>query len=405
MPLAGLRVVDLTTFWAGPFATCLLADMGADVIKVESVQRPDGMRFAGALPSEPLWERSPVFAGVNPGKRDVTLRLDSPEGVALIKRLIEVSDVVIENFSPRVVEQFGLDWPSVHAVNPRAIMVRMPAFGLSGPWRDRPGFAMTVEQVSGLAWVTGYQDMPLVVRGACDPLGGLHAVFGLLLALEHRRRTGEGQLVEVALAEVALNAAAEQIVEYSAYGRLIDQRENRGAFAAPQGVYRAAGEDRWIAVAVATNEQWRALCHVIGAADLEAEPSLATAAGRMAAHDRIDERIEAWTCSLDAGEAARRLLDAGVPAQPLVNGHQLMPNAQLEARGFFQLIEHPVTGTSRYPGLPMSFSGLPRALHKGPPPLLGQHNDEVLRDLLGLDDGQITALRERKVIGERPTFM
>ncbi len=405
LPLAGLRVVDLTTFWAGPFATCLLADMGADVIKVESIQRPDGMRFAGAMPTERLWEWSPVFAGVNPGKRDVTLKLDSDEGIALVKRLIEVSDVVIENFSPRVVEQFGLDWPAVHAVNPRAIMVRMPAFGLSGPWRDRPGFAMTVEQVSGLAWVTGYDDMPLVVRGACDPLGGLHAVFALLLALEHRRRTGDGQLVEVALAEVALNAAAEQAIEYSTYGRLIDQRGNRGSYAAPQGVYRCAGEDAWIALAAATDEQWRGLCRVVGASDFHDDPALATAEGRHAAHDEIDRRIEAWTAARDPDEAAARLLDAGVPAQPLVNGHRLMPNPQLEARGFFHEMDHPVTGKTRYPGLPMTFSGLPRALHKAPPPMLGQHNDEVLAGLLGLGADEIGKLREKRIIGERPTFM
>ncbi len=405
LPLAGLRVLDLSTFWAGPFATWLLAAMGADVIKVESIQRPDGMRFAGAIATDRLWEWSPVFAGVNSGKRGVTLRLDSTEGIALVKRLIERADVVIENFSPRVVEQFGLDWPSVHAVNPRTIMLRMPAFGLDGPWRDRSGFAMTVEQVSGLAWVTGYQDMPLVVRGACDPLGGVHAAFALLLAIEQRRQSGKGELVEVPLAEVALNVACEQSIEYSAYGRLIDQRGNRGRYAAPQGVYRCAGEDAWIAIAAATDEQWRGLAKRIDAGDLLADPALITREGRRAAHDAIDARIEAWLATRDQVTAVQQLLAAGVPAHPLVNGHFLMPNPQLEARGFFQVMQHPATGDTRYPGLPMAFSALPRNLHRSPPPVLGEHNEEVLRGELRLSEEELAALRKKQIIGDRPSFM
>ena len=165
LPFEGLRVVDLTAFWAGPAATALLADLGADVVKIESIQRPDGMRFAGALRNETLWECCPIYHGANTGKRDVTLRLDCEAGRALCERLIADADVVVENYSARVLENFGLGWERIHALAPRAILVRMPSFGLDGPWRDRVGFAMNIEQVSGLAWMTGYPDMPLVVRG------------------------------------------------------------------------------------------------------------------------------------------------------------------------------------------------------------------------------------------------
>ena len=188
LPFTGLRVVDLTAFWAGPYTTSILSDLGADVVKVESIQRPDGMRFATAVRNDRLWEWSQVFHGVNPGKRDVTLQLDHPDGLALLKRLIGEADIVIENFSARVMPAFGLDADTVRALNARAIYVRMPAFGLDGPWKDRAGFAMTVEQVTGLAWVTGYDDLPLVMRGVCDPLGSAHAVFALTLALEEPRR-------------------------------------------------------------------------------------------------------------------------------------------------------------------------------------------------------------------------
>jgi crotonobetainyl-CoA:carnitine CoA-transferase CaiB-like acyl-CoA transferase len=405
LPLVGLRVIELSTFWAGPIAGCVLADMGAEVVKVESIQRPDGMRFAGAIPVDRLWEWSPVFAGVNLGKREVTLQLGNQEGMALLERLIRDADVLIENFSARVMDNFGLGWEVVHALNPRTIMVRMPAFGLDGPWRDRAGFAMTVEQASGLAWITGYEDLPLVPRGPCDPIGGMHAVFGLLLALEHRRGCGEGQLVELPLVEAALNVAAEQVIEYSAYGRLLNRAGNRGPGAAPQGVYACAGEEEHLALAVANDQQWQALCALMGAPEWSRNPALAEARGRRAAHDQIDEQIAEWLSLRKRDEAVQMLLDAGIPAHALTNGHYLMPNPQLEHRRFFQEMDHPVTGRTRYPGLPMAFSGLDRHLHRRPPPTLGQHNDEILGGELGLSEEELRGLRERKVIGERPSFM
>jgi len=405
LPLEGLRVVDLTNFWAGPLAAAYLADMGADVIKVESIQRPDGMRFAGAVPGERLWEWSPVFHGANTGKRDVTLRLDSQEGMALIRRLIADADVLIENFSARVLENFGLGWDTVRELNPRIVMVRMPAFGLDGPWRDRAGFAMTVEQVSGMAWITGYHDMPLVPRGSCDPIGGMHAVLALLMALEHRRKTGEGQLVEVPLVEVAVNLSAEQVIEHSAYGQILERDENRGPVAAPQGVYRCGGDGGLLAVAIASDEQWLAWVRLLGEPAWARDPQLATVAGRRARHDSLDLQIETWLGDRCAEPAAAQLRAAGIPAQVLINAYRLMPNAQLEARGFFQTLTHPITGETRYPGLPMRFSALPRALHPSPAPCLGQHNEEVLTARLGLSREQIERLREQKIIGERPSFM
>jgi crotonobetainyl-CoA:carnitine CoA-transferase CaiB-like acyl-CoA transferase len=404
LPLDGLRVVDLTCFWAGPIATAYLADLGADVVKVESIQRPDLMRFAGAVPGPELWEWSPVFAGANPGKRDLTLNLDSEAGMGVLKRMIAGADVVIENFSARVLDNFGLGWETIHALNPKAVLVRMPAFGLDGPWRDRTGFAMTIEQASGLAWMTGYEDLPLVVRGACDPIGGMHAVFALLLALEERERSGEGSLVEVPLLETALNIGAEQVVEYTATGHVLARDSNRGPVSAPQGLYPCAEAGEYVAVAVPDDATWRALREALGDPEWARDPDLASAEGRCAAHDAIDERLSEWTRQRRRDDAAETLSCAGVPAEAIINAHSLMPNAQLEHRGFFQTMEHPVTGKTRYPGFPMGFSALGRGLHRWPPPTLGQHNDEVLLEL-GLSEHEIARLREEKVIGERPAFM
>ncbi len=402
--LEGLKVVDLTAFWAGPLAACFLADMGADVVKIESIQRPDGMRFAGAVPNAEMWEWSPVFHGANPGKRDVTLKLDDERGIALLKKMIEGADVLIENYSARVLENFGLDWASVKAMNPRIVMVRMPAFGLGGPWRDRPGFAMTVEQMSGLAWMTGYDDMPLVPRGSCDPIGGMHTIFALLLALQERARDGKGRLVEIPLVEVAINIAAEQVLEYSAYGELLARAENRGPVSAPQGVYACPDDDHLIAVAVTGDDQWRTLTKIAGDADWASDARFETHAGRREHHGDLDTALGAWLATQDAGELLPRLRAAGIAAEDVINARRLMPNDQLLARGFYQDLEHPRTGTTRYPGWPLAWSGLPRALHARPAPCLGEHNEEVLREL-GLGDDEIEALRADQIIGNRPTFM
>lgn len=405
LPFAGLRVVDLTAFWAGPYTTSILSDFGADVVKVESIQRPDGMRFATAVRNDTLWEWSQVFHGVNPGKRDVTLRLDHTGGLALLKRLIAEADVVIENFSARVMPGFGLDAETVRSLNPQALYVRMPAFGLDGPWKDRAGFAMTVEQVTGLAWVTGYEDLPLVMRGVCDPLGSTHAVFALGLALEERRRTGLGQVVEVALVEPALAVAAEQVIEASAHGVVLGRSGNQMPHAAPQGVFDTRHEDECLAVSITTEAEWRGLCVALRADDWRNDEALSSHAGRYAAHDQLVARLSAWARSRTRDECLSALLAQGVPASAVIDGHRLHPNEQLAARRFFQTMEHPVTGRTRYPSFPADFSLFERELHRGPPPTLGQHNREILQGELGLTDTAFERLEAEGLVGTRPSFL
>src|SRR6202011_1189069 len=237
LPLAGIRVADFTAFWAGPVATQVLASLGADVIKIEGGRRPDGMRFAGSRPPtwEQWWEWGPVFLCSNTNKRGVSIELSEPRGRALALDLIARSDLVVENFSPRVMANFDLEWEAVNAANPRAIMVRMPAFGLDGPWRDRVGFAQTMEQATGMAWMTGHADGPPVIpRGVCDPMAGLHAAFAAIAALVIRDRDGAGMHVESTMVESALNVAAEMLVEHSRNGIEMCRDGNRGPGASPQ---------------------------------------------------------------------------------------------------------------------------------------------------------------------------
>jgi len=404
-PLAGLRVIDFTAFWAGPFATQYLAGMGADVIKVESIQRPDGMRFQSVRPptSDGWWEWSALFHTVNLGKRGITLDLGRPAGIELVTRLLADADVAVENFSPRVMDNLGLRYDDLAARNPRLIMVRMPAFGLDGPWRDRVGFAQTMEQLSGMAWLTGFADGPPVLpRGPCDPLAGLHALVALLAALEHRARTGRGQLVEATMVEAALNAAAEMVLEAGAYGARLMRDGNRGPVAAPQNLYACRGDYRWLALAVTDDEAWRALLDVMGRPAWSRDAALATAAGRRAHHDRVDAAIAAWCADRDVETLVEELAARGIAAAPVVPAARLGDNPQLRAHGFFETVVHPVTGALVHPSLPMRLPADRARWFARPAPTLGQHTEEVLRDLLGLDAGAIARLRAGGVIGERP---
>jgi crotonobetainyl-CoA:carnitine CoA-transferase CaiB-like acyl-CoA transferase len=361
--------------------------------------------MAGHYPD--WWEASPHFLHVNSNKRGITLDLSQPKGLALLERLVAQCDAVVENFTPRVLEQFGLDWKRIQALSPRTILVRMPAFGLSGPWRDHTGFAQTMEQFTGLAWVTGHRhDQPRIPRGPCDPIAAMHTVFALLVALEERRATGRGLHVESTMVESALNIAAEQVVEWSAYGRRMEREGNRSALAAPQGLYACAEGptvvDKWLALSVATDEQWRALREALGSPGWALDPALDTREGRRKAHDAIDERIAEWTRGRDRTELVATLRALGIPASVVANpGRLLQTNPQLRARGYFETPAHPVVGATPLPSLPFRCEGIERWL-RTPAPTLGQHNEAVLRTMLGLSPEELRELEAEGVIGTRP---
>ncbi|MDT5221776.1 MAG: hypothetical protein QOF15_3881, partial [Mycobacterium sp.] len=322
LPLQGVRIVDLTAFWAGPAATHLLAAFGADIVKVESIQRPDGIRYSGGMRTDvdDWWEYGWVFQAMNTNKRSVTLDLGSSDGRRLFRSLAAGADVVIENFSPRVMDHFDLTADVLLELNPKLVVVRMPAFGLDGPWRERVGFAPTMEQIGGLTWVTGLPESPPVTpRGACDPLAGVHAAFSVLAALHFAERTGTGQQVELPMLETVLNTTAIQPIEAEVFGKTLSRRGNRGQGGALQNLYRCAGaDDDWIAVSVCDDLQWAALV------DLMDRPSwvdqeLSTEVGRRARADEVDRRLQEWFAGQPLESAVQRLASAGVPAAPVVS--------------------------------------------------------------------------------------
>jgi crotonobetainyl-CoA:carnitine CoA-transferase CaiB-like acyl-CoA transferase len=405
LPLAGLRVIDFTAFWAGPSATHTLAALGADVIKIEGLRRPDGMRFSGGpgATHDQWWESGPVFLASNGNKRDVTLELSTEAARDLALRLIGTADLVIENFSPRVMGNLGLGWDSVREANPRVVMTRMPAFGLDGPWRDRVGFAQTMEQASGMAWMTGTPDgPPIIPRGVCDPLAGLHAAFVSLAALDVRDATGAGMQLESTMVEAALNVAAEALLEAGSGGKEPARDGNRGPGASPQGVYRTRGDDNWIAIAVLDDTQWEALTSLLGRQDLAQRGDLSSESGRRAAADELDAIVSQWTERQDSWSLVEILRAAGVAAGRVISATELLEDPQLCARGFWEEVEHPVAGRFRTSGMPFRFARVTGPWNRRAAPLLGEHNTEVLQEILGLDQEQLRQLEEARVIGSRP---
>ena len=412
LPFEGVRVLDMTSFWAGPSCTHILAQLGAEVIHVESTARPDGTRLIAGVPvtEDQWWERSPIFSGLNTNKKSVTLDIRKQRGVELLRSLVKTCDVIVENYTPRVLDQIGLDFDAVHQLRPDAIMMRMPGFGLDGPWRDKPAFAYVIEDASGITWLTGHPDQnPVEPYAVGDPNAGVHGLNALMLALAHRRRTGEGVRIEAAMVDAALNVAAEQVIEHSAYGNLLQREGNRGPTAAPQNLYRTSELDEfgrpddWVAIAVATDEQWANLVAGLGHPAWASDDELASAAGRRRHHDEIDEHLSRWCGTRTGDEIVETLWDAGVPVAKVMQPHRVGDLPQLVHRGFYEQVDHPVNPTARHSTLPMRISPGPQRFHQTAAPLLGQHNREVLSGL-GLGDDEIAELEDQGIIGTAPAM-
>jgi crotonobetainyl-CoA:carnitine CoA-transferase CaiB-like acyl-CoA transferase len=401
-------VVDATTWWAGPIATQMLAMLGAEVIHVESIQRMDGSRAVGGTFSaqqQAWWECSFIFLSANSNKRGLTLDLSDARGMQVFEALLARADALVENFSPRVMDGFGVDWERLQALNPRCHYLRMPAFGLDGPWREHVGFAATMEQMAGLSWLTGHvDDQPRIQRGPCDPIAGMHAAFALLVALAERDHDGRGHHVECAMLEAALNVTAEQVIEYTAYGHRMQREGNRCPEAAPQGLYACAGHDpssdpRWLALSVESEAQWSALQGWLGHPDWAAGVA-GDLTSRRRQQDALDEGLRRVFAGRERDACVSELARAGVPAAAVVDPRTLAGHPQLAARGFLEELEHPRVGRQATMGAPFRASGVERWLTRAAP-TLGQHNREILVEL-GYAPEQVAQLEDDGVIGEWP---
>ena len=393
-PLAGIRVLDLGTVVAAPFAATLLADFGADVIKVELPGRGDTLRQLGPTRAgTSLW-----FAADGRNKRSITLDLRKPAGNDLLLRLAPLSDVLIENFIPGTLDGWGITGEALRGVNPGLIIMRASGFGQTGPYRTRPGYDRVGAAYSGLWNLTGRPDGEPMRPGVSlhDYMTGSYGAFGIMMALFHREaRGGKGQEIDVSLFESGFRAMEYTAVQYALDG-VVRQRVGNGGPAMPAGAYRTRDE-RWLVIAVAENAMYQRLMRAIGRDDLAGEPEFATAPGRMANSQPIDEAIAAWAATLDLDAAMAVLNGAEIAAGPGLNIADIFADPQYAARDALVPVEDPALGPIKIQGITPKLSETPGAIRR-PAPLLGQHNAEVYRGLLNLSDEDLAALQRDGVI-------
>ena len=412
-PLRHIRATVLTQAWAGAFTTRLLADMGAEVIQVESLNRIDPWRggypprlsgtYPNRDPGERPFDRNAAYNSVNTGKKAITLDLNHAEAMDAFLELVSVSDIVAENFSGRVLPNLGLEYPVLRSANPSVILLRMPAYGVSGPYANYMGNGGTIEPMSGITSLLGYEGGPPMNSGVMhtDPFAGLMGMAGLMIALHHRARTGRGQEIDLSQQETSISLIPEHIIDYTMSGRAPQRRGNRSDRMAPHNNYRCKGDDSWVAIAVRSEAEWKRLCAVIGRPGLVSDPRFADLSGRLDNIEELDRIVSEWTRDRDAYDVADALQAESIPSAPVLKAAELLDNPQLKARGFFETLEREDTGPLPYAGPAWRLSDTPGRLG-GPPPGLGQHSEEVLRELLGMPSSDVRDLVLRGVTGDTP---
>jgi crotonobetainyl-CoA:carnitine CoA-transferase CaiB-like acyl-CoA transferase len=401
----GLNVIDLSMVWVGPAVGRMLADLGANVIKVERPVGPDSVRTAFVANNDTsgdYWNRSPCFAARNPGKRGIVLDLRQEQGRGLLWRLLEDADVLLENFSAGVIDRIGFGFDEIHRRFPRIVMVSISGYGRDGPNAGRPALGMSLEPASGVVSVTGYgSDAPLKSGQTwVDPYAGLHTMGALLMALMYRERTGRGQYLELAMQEATVPLMAEFVTDYHLNGRVARPRGARRP-GMVRGTYPSKGDDDFIAISVRNDAQWQAFCGAVRHEEWSSDSRFATAQARYDHHDTLDALIAEWTRERTKFEATHLLQAAGVPAGPVLKADEIFRHEQLLAREFFDPIDLPGVGAlpiQRYVTPKIDGQGVPA---RGPAPKLGEHTDEVLSEL-GLGADELATLRANGVLGGEP---
>jgi crotonobetainyl-CoA:carnitine CoA-transferase CaiB-like acyl-CoA transferase len=413
-PLDGVRVLDLSRVWAGPHCTRILADLGAEVIHISGrrlVGRREVTRETAKVlgtypdndPGERHWNRNVLNNDMGRNKLDITLELNTERGVELFKRLVKISDIVIENYSPRVMPNLGINYSVLKAINPAIIYCSMPGYGPEGPFHHFVSYGTTIDPHSGLASRMGYPGEEPHMSGNAypDPASGMFATGAIMTALFSRYRTGKGQHISLAQAESGTALTGEASLGYQLSGEVPPRIGNGHVRKAPHGAYPCKGDDKWVAISVGTEAQWTNFRDAIGEPGWAVDERYLTLEGRLQHQPELDGHVADWTRSRDAYDAMRLLQDAGIAAGVVVNADELMNDEHLNQRRFFWKFDHPEAGVQTHAGQPIRLSETP-ARHYRSAPTLGQHHPYVLGELLGLSDDEITDLEETGIIGYTP---
>ena len=398
--LAGIRVADFSWIWAGPYAASLLAYMGAEVIKIESRGRIDQTRKGTMMDTDDFdgLNYSPTFNNANLNKLGVSLNLAAPGGPELAKRIVEQCDVVVSNMRPGKMDKLGLGYEDLKKVKPDIIMIESSGFGATGPYREYAGFAPIFASFGGLAYLTGYEDgMPNVMSGVQDMRAGTLSAFIVLAALYHRKRTGEGQYIDLSSSESLSTLIGPELMDYTMNGRSPSRVGNQDRLMAPHNCYRCKGDDKWISIAVATDAEWKALCGVMGNPDWSRAKEYESVLGRWKNKESLDEHLSEWTESYTGRELMEALQNAGVAAAPSFDAEEILNNPHTKARGLFVEVDHPRLGKQTVMGPAWKFSETPAAVEKAGP-LIGEDNETVFGSLLGISKEEIQRLTKEKVI-------
>jgi crotonobetainyl-CoA:carnitine CoA-transferase CaiB-like acyl-CoA transferase len=407
LPLEGIRVVELTTAWAGPMAGRVLTWYGAESFHIESPSRtntwrsnrdsPNPLTYPDLDPGERPWDRCFTFNSQNVNKRSLVVDLKKPEGFAVVRGLVALSDVLICNFRPGMLDRLGLGYAQLSQQQPGLIVIEMPAYGLDGPDSSYAALGPTMEMAAGMSAMIGYPGGRPTVTGPSypDPIGGFNAAAAILTALHHRDRTGQGQHIELAQVEAGMQFIGAELIE----GRDVFPDGNHLPDVAPHNAYPTRGDDSWIALTARKDAEWQALAALIGGAALD--PDLATLAGRKVREGEVDALIADWTRDQDRQTLADRLQAAGVPASAVETAPDLAQSAYLRQRGFFADLTHSVAGRHEHPGLPFH-SEIAQGSARFAAPAYGEGNLYVLRDVLGLPEAEVAAIQNSGALADVP---
>ena len=405
LPLDGVRVLDLSKVWAGPYGTRLLGDMGAEVIKVEGPGAWDMIRSLSLVSQteERVYNQSAYFNHYNRNKYGCAIDFSHPKGLELAMRLVALSDVVVENYRSDVMEGLGLTYEAMRQARSDIIVISMPSHGLWGPQAHHLAYGTHIEQLGGLVSLSGYPDGPPQRSGISygDPMAGSVAAAAAIAALLYRRRTGSGRHIEVAQWEAFLSFVGEFFLEYGMTGREPARRGNRHSSMAPHGAYPCQGEDSWVAIAVGSDEAFAALCRAMGRPELARDERFADVVSRHRHQDELDAVLSAWTRERSHDEAAAQLQAAGVSATPVLTIPEIMRDPHLTERGFWEEVTHREAGTWQMDGPAWRFDLAPAHVRL-PAPCFGEHNDYLFRGLLGLSEDEVAELEREGVTAREP---